>query len=160
MAKWTRKRRTREHVIADWSVHHVEGHVLRCGWVVERLAQDYGMDLEIRTFNRSREVQEGTVLLQLKATDRLRIRRAATYFAFRIDRADLVSWLAELSPVMLIVYDARKDMAYWPYVQSYFRRLENFSLFTAAPPVTGPVPTTNLVTPAAVRRLCRLRHLG
>ena len=41
MAKLRRKRRTREHIITDLSVHHVEGHVLRCGWVVERrLAED------------------------------------------------------------------------------------------------------------------------
>jgi hypothetical protein len=157
MAKWTRKRRTREHVIADLSVHHVEGHVLRCGWVVERLAQDYGIDLEVRTFNRTGEVQEGMVLLQLKATDRLRVRRDATDFAVRIDRADLVSWLAELSPVILIVYDAQKDVAFWLYVQSYFRRLENFSLFTAGRTVTVRVPTANVVTPAAVRRFGRFR---
>jgi hypothetical protein len=31
-----RKRRTREHVIADLSVNHVERLVLRCGWTVER----------------------------------------------------------------------------------------------------------------------------
>ena len=56
MAKVLRKRRTREHVIADLSVHHVEGHVLRCGWVVERIVYDYGLDLEINTFDRSEQV--------------------------------------------------------------------------------------------------------
>ena len=30
------KRRTREHVIADLSVNHVERLVLRSGWTVER----------------------------------------------------------------------------------------------------------------------------
>ncbi len=37
-----RKRRTREHVIADLCAHHVEGFVLRCGWTVERTRHDYG----------------------------------------------------------------------------------------------------------------------
>jgi hypothetical protein len=38
-----RKRRTREHVIADLSVNHVERMVLRCGWTVERVRRDYGL---------------------------------------------------------------------------------------------------------------------
>ena len=157
MAKWTRKRRTRAHVIADLSVHHVEGHVLRCGWVVERTVHDYGIDLEVHTFDRTGQVQAGEILVQLKATDRLRIRGADAAFPFRIDRLDLVSWLAELSPVILIVYDARKDVAYWLYVQSYFQRLENFSLFTAGRMITVQIPTANVVTPAAMRRFGRFR---
>ena len=30
-----RKRRTREHVIADLSVHHLEGLALKCGYTVQ-----------------------------------------------------------------------------------------------------------------------------
>jgi len=37
-----RKRRMREHVIADLSVHHVEGLVLKCGFTVQRIVADYG----------------------------------------------------------------------------------------------------------------------
>jgi len=81
MAKLRRKRRTREHVIADLSVHHVEGHVLRCGWVVERMTHDYGIDLELFTFTRDGEQENDAILLQVKATDRLRLRRGATTFA-------------------------------------------------------------------------------
>src|SRR6266487_1302540 len=102
MAKLRRKRRTREHVIADLSVHHVEGHVLRCGWVVERVTHDYGIDLLLTTFDREGEVEEGWVLLQLKASDRLRVRPGQKTFSFRIDRRDLVHWLAQLMPVILI----------------------------------------------------------
>ena len=40
-------------------------------------------------------------------------------------------WLAEKMPVILIVYDARMDIAYWVYIQSYFRRLTGFSLSTS-----------------------------
>jgi hypothetical protein len=111
----------------------------------------------LRTFTREGEVQEGKVLLQMKATDRLRVRSAATEFPFRIERADLVSWLAELSPVVLIVYDARKEVAYWLYVQSYFRRREDFNLFAAGQTVTLRVPTANVVSTAAVRRFARFR---
>src|SRR5438105_586468 len=66
-----RKRRTREHVIADLSVNHVERFVLRCGWTTERTRHDY-------------------------------------------------AWRRELMPVILILYDASEDTAYWLHVQPYF----------------------------------------
>jgi hypothetical protein len=66
-----RKRRTREHVIADLSVNHVERLVLRCGWTVERTQYDYGLDLVMRTYSASGEIESGTVWFQLKATDHL-----------------------------------------------------------------------------------------
>jgi hypothetical protein len=157
MARLRRKRRTRAHVIADLSVHHVEGHVLRCGWVVERMRHDYGIDLELRTFNRKGEAEEDAILLQLKATDRLRRRPGAIDNPFRVERSDLILWLVELRPVILIVYDARKDVAYWLYVQSYFRRLKGFNLFTAGQTVTIHIPITNVVTTAAERRFGRFR---
>jgi uncharacterized protein DUF4365 len=152
-----RKCRTREHILADLSVHHLEGHVLRCGWVVERMTHDYGIDFQLVTFNRAGEIQEGKVLLQLKASNRLRVRPGQSTLAFRIDRRDLALWLRQLLPVVLIVYDGRKDVAYWLYVQSYFRRLPGFNLFAAGQTVTVHVPTGNVVTPVAVRRFGRFR---
>ena len=52
-----RKRRTREHVIADLSVNHVERHILKCGCVVKRPTPDYGIDLELITFNKRGEIE-------------------------------------------------------------------------------------------------------
>jgi hypothetical protein len=157
MAKVVRKRRTREHVIADLSIHHIEGHVLRCGWVVERIAHDYGIDLEMNTFDRSGQVQEGPILLQLKATRRLPLRPGAISIAFRVERTDLARWLAEIFPVILMVYDASKDQAYWLDVQSYCRRLPGFNLFAAGQTITLYLPVANVVTRAAVRRFARFR---
>src|SRR5438477_9067588 len=102
MANLPRKCRTREHILADLSVHHVEGHVLRCGWVVERVVHDYGIDLRLHTFTRTGEIEPGEVLIQVKSSDRLRVRKGATTFSFRVERSDLVRWLAELFPVILI----------------------------------------------------------
>jgi hypothetical protein len=157
MANLPRKRRTREHVLADLSVHHVEGHVLRCGWVVERMAHDYGIDLQLVTFNQAGEIEEGKVLLQLKASDRLHVRPGQPAVAFRVDRRDLALWLRQLLPVVLIVYDGRQDVAYWLYVQSYFRPLPGFNLFGAGRTITVQAPTANVVTPAAVRKFARFR---
>src|SRR5947208_4975170 len=67
-----RKRRTREHIIADLSVHHVEGLALRCGYTVQRIVADYGYDLWLATYNEAGEAEADYNLLQLKASDSLR----------------------------------------------------------------------------------------
>jgi hypothetical protein len=157
MKKADRKRRTREHVIADLSVNHVERQALLCGYTTERMTHDYGIDLELFTFNKKGEIQAGKVFLQLKATTRLRLRPGQVSFPFRIDRRDLVLWLAQPTPVILVVYDARKDIAYWLYVQSHFRQREGFNLFTAGKTITVPMPTANVVNPTAMRKFARFR---
>jgi hypothetical protein len=158
MKRLDRKRRTREHVIADLSVNHVERQALLSGYVVERRRQDYGIDLDLLTFDKYGQPEEGKVLLQLKASDRLNLKPGQESFTFRIDRKDLVLWLAEPSPVILVVYDARKGVAYWVYVQSHFRVRKDFNLFTAGKTVTVPVPTVNVVNPGAMRKFARFRQ--
>ena len=60
-------------------------------------------------------------------------------------------------PVLLIVYDARKNVAYWLYMQSYFHARKEFNLFTAGKKVSVSMPTTNIVNPIAMRRFARFR---
>jgi hypothetical protein len=158
MKKLPRKRRTREHIIADLSVNHVERHALLCGFVAERLMRDYGIDLEVLTFNKQGEIEEGKVLLQLKASDHLRIPPDQATFAFRIERRDLVLWLAQPMPVILVVYDERLDTAYWVYVQSHFHRLKDFNLFAAGQTITLQMPVENVVTKSVMRRFARFRN--
>jgi hypothetical protein len=67
-----RKRRTREHIIADLGVHHVEGPILRCGYTAERIVHDYGLDLYMTTYGVNREAESAWVLFQVKATDHLK----------------------------------------------------------------------------------------
>ena len=67
-----RKRRTREHIIADLAVNHVERAVLRCGYTVERHWHDYGFDLLLYTYNNNGEYENGDVRIQVKATDHLK----------------------------------------------------------------------------------------
>jgi hypothetical protein len=69
-----------------------------------------------------------------------------------------VHWLAQPLPVILIVYDALRDVAYWLYVQSYFRQRKEFSLFTAGQTVTVQVPLTNVVRASALRQFRRFRN--
>ena len=151
--KAQRKRRTREHIIADLAVNHVERQALLCGYTVQRNHHDYGIDLDVTTFNEDGEIEEGKILLQLKASDRLVVRSDGTV-ACRVERKHLTSWLAQPLPVLLIVYDAVQDQAFWLYVQSYFRKHGRATLFAT---VSLPIPTANVVDPSAMRRFARFR---
>jgi hypothetical protein len=71
--KANRKRRTREHIIADLSVNHVERFILQCGWTAQRISPDYGIDLIMETFDTRGRIENGAVKFQLKATDSLQV---------------------------------------------------------------------------------------
>jgi hypothetical protein len=108
-----KKRRTREHVLAELGVNFVERQVLLCGHSVERVLHDYGYDLLLFTYDRNGEVERGVVFIQVKATDDLRVLATRQAAAVRIELANLRSWLREQLPVILVVYDAHSDAAYW-----------------------------------------------
>jgi Domain of unknown function (DUF4365) len=150
-----RKRRTREHVIADLSVNHVERLVLRCGWTVERVQHDYGIDLLMRTYGPTGEVKNDEIGLQLKATDSLPLSAGRRTIPLRLEWRDLLFWLNEAIPIILIVYDAAGDRAYWLNVQAHFRgrRWARRTGGTA----TVHVPADNVLDEAAVRLFARFR---
>lgn len=152
-----RKLRTREHVLADLSVNHVERQVFRCDWSVERVIRDYGIDLVLFTYNGAGEADEGHVLVQVKAAERTRRIAGGRSIAFRVSRSDLRRWLAEPMPLILVVYDAAADAAWWLYVQNYFRSRPSFDLFNAGQTVTLHVPVAQGLTPAAVRQFGQFR---
>jgi hypothetical protein len=155
-----RKRRTREHIIADLSANHVERHALLCGYSVERRVHDYGIDLVILTYDPQGNVENGEVLVQLKATDHLKLVSRGEKVACRIERADLRAWLNEPWPVILVVYDARTDVAYWLYIQEHFQQQPRFKPNRGPAHVTLRLPKTNVVTTAAMRQFARARdHL-
>ncbi len=152
-----RKRRTRAHVIADLAVNHVERFVLRCGWTVLRVIHDYGIDLLMDTFDAGGEVENGRVSFQLKATDNLARSADGTAVSIRIEWSNLLFWLNEELPVILILYDAQQDRAFWLYIQEFFRGHRWAERSSAATKVTVHIPVTNEVNEAAVREFARLR---
>lgn len=152
-----RKRRTREHVIADLSANHVERLVLRCGWTVERKQHDYGLDLYMETYNVDGEVENGLIWFQLKATDSLGRSAKGKVIPLRLEWRDLLFWLNDTSPIILVLYDAQEDRAFWLYVQEYFRRQRWEKRARTATTVTVHVPTANVLNEAAVRLFARFR---
>jgi hypothetical protein len=152
-----RKRRTREHVIADLSANYVEKQALLCGFSVECIRSDYGIDQILFTYDQHGEVESDWIFLQLKATDQIQRVAEGKFIAYRLSRADLQSWLGQFLPVILVVYDAPADRAYWLYVQAYFEKLPGFRLKRARETVTVRIPVTNLLNPSAVRTFAHYR---
>src|SRR5258707_7111127 len=119
-----RKLRTREHILADLSFNHVERFIYRCGWTVERVRHDYGTDLMMRTFRANGEIEVGEISFQLKASDSLQKSADGRSISIRLDWRDLLLWLNETMPVVLVAFDATDDIAYWLDVQEYFRQYQ------------------------------------
>ena len=115
-----RKRRTREHIIADLGVHLVEGVVLECGWTAERFDHDYGYDLSIYTYDAEGYAEAGALLIQVKATESLLTQSNDEFLSWTLNVRDLRLWREEVAPVILIVVDVLAKNAYWLYIQEAF----------------------------------------
>jgi hypothetical protein len=113
-----RKQRTRQHVIADLSVNHVERIMLEAGHAALRLTTDYGYDIAMTTFDPEGFTEPGLVLFQLKASDNLS--PSGEFYSYDLDIRDYNLWRVEDMPVILILYDATNKKAYWLDVQEYF----------------------------------------
>jgi hypothetical protein len=144
-------------VIADLSINFVERQTLVCGYAVERVFHDYGYDLMLFTYNAQGEVENGCVFLQVKATDQLRVLPRRECVIIRVEQADLRLWLNEDMPVILVVYDAQGDAAYWLHVQSYFGGQESGYILKARGTTTIHVPLANRLNPVAMQTIAELK---
>jgi hypothetical protein len=114
-----RKKRIRKHIIADLSFHHVAYQVVKCGFTIEATRSDYGYDGSIFTYNSRGEIENGTIFIQLKATDHIARYKRRTTFSFPLERRDIDLWQDEPFPVYLILFDTASEIAYWLYLQAY-----------------------------------------
>lgn len=153
-----RKLRTREHVLADLSINHVERHVLQCGFSVERTRHDYGYDLTLATYNKAGEIEPGVVYLQVKATDRMPRISSGGAFSWVVSRRDLKLWLEEAYPVILAVYDGQKEKAYWLDIQRYFSDRRTADLFAGGASITVHVPSANRISPQAFTTIAQHKN--
>lgn len=150
-----RKKRTREHVIADLGVNHVQRQVLLCGYTLEEIHRDYGLDLVMFTYNEQGESEPDMVLIQIKATDRLARGRDRMTVSFRVAQRDLMRWACETMPVILALYDAPNDVAYWLHIQGYLE--EEGRPREGGQTVTLRWPLSQVFDPEAVRRIAALK---
>jgi hypothetical protein len=114
-----RKVRTPEHVAADLGYNFLERKVLERGHWLDAPRNDYGIDATMFHHNERGEVENGEVRFQLKATSKLKLSRDGTWISQRVETRDLRYWYFELFPVLIIVYEAQKDRAFWLHIQDY-----------------------------------------
>src|SRR5262245_21033530 len=106
-----RKQRTRQHVIADLSLNHVERFIFDAGHSTLRLTQDYGYDLILFTYDERGYAEPGIALFQLKASEALT--RSGPDYLYDLDVRDYNLWMLENNPIFLVLYDATRRRAYW-----------------------------------------------
>ncbi len=150
-----RKRRTRQHVIADLSVHHAERFILEEGHTAQRLGSDYGYDLLMSTFDDQGYVEPGSVYFQLKATDTLDAR--GTNYEYDVDVRDYNLWIREKMPVVFVLFDAARRRAYWLAVQQYFRDNLSYSPKKGAKSVRLRVSRRQVVNRRAIAKMRQLK---
>jgi hypothetical protein len=143
-----RKRRTRQHVIADLSINYVERFVLTCGYSAERIRADYGTDLIISTYNAEGEIENGLIYVQVKATDTPIVPNTDQRIPIVLQTKDLDLWLREAMPYILIFYDAQAERAYWFYLQASLSGLDLTQLGNTH---TVYLENRNILDEAAVR---------
>jgi Domain of unknown function (DUF4365) len=150
-----RKKRTRQHVIADLSVHYVEGFVLEEGHTAQRLISYYSYDLLVRTFGKEGYAEPGFLYIQLKAAESLEA--VGVDCSFDIDIRDYNLWIREEMPVILILFDAARRKAYWLAVQRYFREDQARLPKNGAKTVRVRVPRRQAVNRRAIQGMRELK---
>jgi len=115
-----RKQRTHQHVIADLGFNYTERQVLKAGFILNRLFPDYGYDGSMVTFDINGELEPGNIFIQVKATDKIKLSKKHNAIEFSLSKKDLETWILEPSIVILVLYDAIKEMSFYINIQKYF----------------------------------------
>jgi hypothetical protein len=115
-----RKLRTRAHIIEELSINYFERYALLCGFSLEKVIHDYGYDLLLFTYSANGEIENGSVTIQMKASDNV-VLNIKGNVVFDLDTRDLNLWLNQFDPVLLVVYEANTRKAYWLDIQKYFK---------------------------------------
>lgn len=148
----SRKTRTRGHVIADLGVNCLERQILLAGHTMQRITHDYGIDTFMTTYAPDGQIEYEVVWFQVKSTDSVQTAADEMTVSVRVDFADLRYWLFEMMPVVLALYDAQQDRAYWVDVQEYARE-RDLDVDEVGETVTLHLPTAWPLNVDAVRAI-------
>jgi hypothetical protein len=146
-------------VLADLGINHVERQVLLCGCSVQRIYSDYGYDLVLSSFNAQGEIEGGNVFFQVKATDHLPLLADGVTVSWVVSRRDLRLWLHEAYPVILVVYDGRRDRGSWLHVQAYFAQQPSADLFLAGESINVHLPVTGRLNRRSVQGIIQRKNV-
>ena len=116
-----KKLRTREHIIEDLGLNHIERQILLSGNVLKRnQGYDYGYDGTIDTFDSIGQTDNLSFFVQLKSTDSIQLSSQKLGYIVDLSKRDLELWLNSKYPVLLILYDAQQEISYFVELQTYF----------------------------------------
>ena len=159
-----RKQRTREHVIESLGFNHVERQIFYAGYTVMRYSEgnDYGYDGLIQTYNERGEMDKFRLHFQLKSTDHIQLSPNKESFVFDLSVRDLELWLFDTIKMLLILYDAQKEVAYFMDLQTYFKEngieiQENRKFVRVYIPVSNVVSAQNFQN---IRNLAKNKSYG
>ncbi len=153
-----RKLCTRQHFIEYLGYNCVEKQALlaRCMW--QRYVPDLGVDGFLRTYSKNGEVESGKIDVQVKSTDHIGRYKKQDELFFDVSKRDLEAWFNESIPMLLVLYDAQQDLAYYLELGKYFkeggRSLEKVSKF-----VRVYIPVKNVLNADAVTSLRKIKNL-
>ena len=149
-----RKQRTREHIIEDLGFNYVERQILNAGYTVNRYSNnnDYGHDGVFTTFNELGEIEPHLVLFQLKSTDSIQFSEKKKAFTFDLSKRDLELWLMGTNKMLLMIYDAQKEEAYFEDLQVYFKK-NKLNFGKGLKFVRIFIPAKNVLTPLSVQNI-------
>ncbi len=121
-----RKRCTRQHFIEYLGYNHLEKQCLlaRCTW--QRYVHDYGYDSLISTYSESGEPEQGHIQVQVKSTDHIERYKKQGSVYFDLEKRDLETWLDDIFPMLLVLYDAKNDLCYYLELGEYSRQQRDF----------------------------------
>ena len=76
----------------------------------------------LTTFSETGEIENFYLVFQLKSTDFIQLSIINESFVFDLSKRDLELWLYNPTPVLLILFDAQKEIAYYIDLQAYFKK--------------------------------------
>ena len=118
-----KKIRTRQHIIEDLGLNHIEKQILLSGNVLRRKGDiEYDYNGAIVTFDEEGKINNLSLMVQLKSTDQIQLLPKKAGFGVDLSKQDLERWLSTEMPVLLILYDAQQDIAYFTDLQTYFNQ--------------------------------------
>jgi hypothetical protein len=98
------------------------------------------------------------VYFQVKATRRLPVLQGDKVISWIIRRRDLKLWLGENYPVILVLYNAPRDRAYWLNVQEFFSGARRLALFGAGETVDVQISASQVLDRRAIQEITRRKQ--
>jgi hypothetical protein len=151
-----RKQRTRQHIIEDLGFNHIERQILYAGFTIQRNTHnDYGYDGLVYTFNEQGEINPFNFHIQLKSTDNIRQLTKQKTISFDLSKRDLELWLLSTTKLLVVLYDAQDEVAYFIDLQEYFRE-NSVLLSTIKKYFRVNIPIANLFNSQSVKQLVHI----